>query len=107
SAGVVLTVSFQQVYNAPDAEAGTERYNQRLQYIDCTVEKLHLKTRSRAAYNTQTASPAPASFHFLLNESSRYVLGFLGFVRCRRLILLCPNLHRLSRRRRTPRRLSA
>ena len=49
SAGVVLTVSFQQVYNAPDAEAGTERYNQRLQYFYRTVEKLHLKTRSHAA----------------------------------------------------------
>ena len=49
SAGVVLTVSFQQVNYAPDAKTGTERYNQRLQYFYCTVEKLHLKTRSRAA----------------------------------------------------------
>ena len=65
SAGVVLTVSFQQVYNAPDAEAGTERYNQRLQYFYRTVEKLHLKTRSRAARNAQAASPAPASFHLI------------------------------------------
>ena len=65
SAGVVLTISFQQVYNAPDAEAGTEGNNQRLQHLDCTVEKLHLKTRSRAARNAQAASPAPASFHLI------------------------------------------
>ncbi len=49
SAGVVLAVSFQQVNDAPDTQAGTEGYNQRLQYFDCTVEKLHLKTRGRAA----------------------------------------------------------
>ena len=65
SAGVVLTVSFQQVYNAPDAEAGTERYNQRLQYFYRPVEKLHPKTRSRAARSAQAASPAPASFHLI------------------------------------------
>ena len=47
--GIVVSVSFQQVYDAPDAEAGTERYNQRLQYFYRTVEKLHLKTRSHAA----------------------------------------------------------
>ena len=47
--GLSLTVSFQQVYDAPDAEAGTEGNYQRLQYFDCTVEKLHLKTRGRAA----------------------------------------------------------
>ena len=49
SAGVVLTVSFQQVNYAPDAQTGTEGNNQRLQHLDCTVEKLHLKTRSHAA----------------------------------------------------------
>lgn len=65
SAGVVLTISFQQVNYAPDAKTGTERYNQRLQYFYCTVEKLHLKTRSRAARNAQAASPAPASFHLI------------------------------------------
>ena len=65
SAGVVLAVSFQQVNYAPDAETGSERYNQRLQYFYCTVEKLHPKTRSRAARNAQAASPAPASFHLI------------------------------------------
>lgn len=49
SAGVVLTISFQQVNDAPDAKASTERYNQRLQYFYCTVEKLHPKTRGHAA----------------------------------------------------------
>ena len=49
SAGVVLAVSFQQVNDTPDTQTGSERYNQRLQYLDCTVEKLHLKTRGRAA----------------------------------------------------------
>lgn len=65
SAGVVLTISFQQVNYAPDAKTGTERYNQRLQYFYCTVEKLHPKTRSRAARSAQAASPAPASFHLI------------------------------------------
>lgn len=65
SAGVVLAVSFQQVNDAPDTQAGTEGYNQRLQYFDCTVEKLHPKTRSRAARSAQAASPAPASFHLI------------------------------------------
>ena len=64
-AWIVVAITFQQVDDAPDAETGTERYNQRLQYLYCTVEKLHLKTRGRAAYNTQTASPAPASFHLI------------------------------------------
>ena len=65
SAGVVLTVSFQQVDYAPDTQTGTEGNYQRLQHIDCTVEKLHSKTRSRAAREAQTASPAPASFHLI------------------------------------------
>ena len=64
-ARVVVAVSFQQVYDTPDAETSTEGNYQRLQYFDCTVEKLHLKTRSRAARSAQAASPAPASFHLI------------------------------------------
>ena len=49
SAGIVLTVTFQQVNYAPDAEARAERNYQRLQHFDCRIEKLHPKTRGRAA----------------------------------------------------------
>ena len=64
-ARIIIAVSFQKVDYAPDTQTGTEGNYQRLQHIDCTVEKLHPKTRSRAARNAQTASPAPASFHLI------------------------------------------
>ena len=62
-ARIIIAVSFQKVDYAPDTQTGTEGNYQRLQHIDCTVEKLHTKTRSYAAREAQTASPAPASFH--------------------------------------------
>ena len=40
-AGVVVTVAFEQVDTAPNTETGTEGDNEGLQYIDCTVEKIH------------------------------------------------------------------
>lgn len=60
SAGVVLAISFQQVNDTPDTQTGAERYNQRLQYLYCTVEKLHLKTRGRAVNEHRLrAQPRP------------------------------------------------
>ena len=100
-ARVVVAVSFQQVYDTPDAETRAERNHQRLQHFNCRIKKLHPKTRSRAAREAQAASPAPASFH-LINESSRFVLGFVRFLRLH-LRRLSPN--RRFRTRRTPRLL--
>ena len=60
--GIVVSVTFQQVYDAPNAETRAERYNQRLQYLYCTVEKLHLKTRGRAVkVHRPQAQPRPPS----------------------------------------------
>lgn len=91
--GVVIAIPFQQIDRAPDAEAGPEGDDQRLQHVYRTVEKLHPKTRGRTAHKAQTAGPAPASFQYVI-ESSRFVLGF---VRSRR-------RSRLSRTPRIPRR---
>jgi len=92
-AGVVVTIPFQQIDRAPDAEASAEGDDQRLEHLDSRIEKLHSKTRGRTAHKAQTAGPAPASFQCII-ESSRFVLGF---VRSRR-------RSRLSRTRRIPRR---
>ena len=98
---IVVPITFQQVNHAPNAEAGAEGNNQRLQYIDCRIEKFHRKTRGRAVNEHRPqAQPRPPSIVF--NESNRYFLGFLGFVRFLWLHLRRLNLHRLSRRRRTP-----
>ena len=48
-ARIIIAVSFQKVDYAPDTQTGTEGNYQRLQHIDCTVEKLHPKTRGHAA----------------------------------------------------------
>ena len=40
--GVVLTVPFQQVDNAPNAKASAESNNEGLQSVDCGSEKLHM-----------------------------------------------------------------
>ena len=42
-ARVVVAVTFQQVDDTPDAETGTESYDEGLQYSDCAVEKFHNK----------------------------------------------------------------
>ena len=75
-AGVVVTIPFQQIDRAPDAEASAEGDDQRLEHLDSRIEKLHSKTRGLAAHKAQTAGPAPASFQYVI-ESSRFVLGFI------------------------------
>ena len=40
-AGVIVTVSFQQVDCAPDTKTGSECHDESLQYTDCAVEKCH------------------------------------------------------------------
>ena len=61
-AGVVLTITFQQVYYAPDTETGSERNYKRLQHFDCRIEKLHPKTRGRAVNEHRPpAQPRPPS----------------------------------------------
>ena len=40
-AGVVVAVTFQQVDDAPHAEAGTEGDNEGLENGDCLIEKFH------------------------------------------------------------------
>ena len=90
--GVVVTIPFQQIDRAPDAEASAEGDDQRLEHLDSRIEKLHSKARGLAAHKAQTAGPAPASFQCII-ESSRFVLGF---VRSRR-------RSRLSRTRHIPR----
>ena len=40
-AGVVIAVTFQQVDDAPHAEAGTEGDNEGLENGDCLIEKFH------------------------------------------------------------------
>ena len=41
SAGVVVSVAFQQVNGSPDAEAGTKGNNQSLKNIDSRVKEIH------------------------------------------------------------------
>ena len=69
-------IPFQQVDDAPDAEACAEGDDQRLEHLDSRIEKLHSKTRGLAAQKAQTAGPAPASFQYVI-ESSRFPLGFV------------------------------
>ena len=40
-AGVVITIPFQQIDRAPDAEASAEGDDQRLEHLDSRIEKLH------------------------------------------------------------------
>lgn len=40
-AGVVVTVTFQQVDDTPHAETGTEGDNEGLENGDCLIEKFH------------------------------------------------------------------
>ena len=42
SAGVVVSVAFQEVDGSPNAEAGTEGNNQSLKNADSRVEKFHI-----------------------------------------------------------------
>lgn len=92
-AGVVITIPFQQIDRAPDAEASAEGDDQRLEHLDSRIEKLHSKNPGPRRANAQTAGPAPASFQCFI-ESSRFLLGF---IRSRR-------RSRLSRTRCIPRR---
>ena len=43
-ARVVIAVTFQQVDDAPDTEAGSQCDNEGLQNVDCAVEKFHTVT---------------------------------------------------------------
>ena len=40
-ARVIIAVTFQQVDDAPDTEAGSQCDNEGLQNVDCAVEKFH------------------------------------------------------------------
>ena len=51
-AGVVGTISFQQVYHAPHAKASAEGNNEGLQSVDSRSEKLHIASISPG--NTRT-----------------------------------------------------
>ena len=42
SAGIVVSVAFQQVDGSPDAEAGTEGDDEGLENADSRVEKFHI-----------------------------------------------------------------
>ena len=42
-AGVVVTITFQQVDGTPHAETGTQSDNQSLQNVNCTVKEFHSK----------------------------------------------------------------
>ena len=45
-AGVVVTIPFQQIDRAPDAEASAEGHNEGLQSVDSRSEKLHIASLS-------------------------------------------------------------
>ena len=49
SAGVVVSVAFQEVDGSPNAEAGTEGDDEGLQYVYCRIEKCHRLTSLSAA----------------------------------------------------------
>ena len=65
-AGVVVSVPFQKVDAAPNAETRAQRDHQRLKYVDCTIEKCHsvsscflfwcLVNRKRAPFLTLAAA---------------------------------------------------
>ena len=40
-AGVIIPISFQKIDRAPNAEAGAEGDDQRLEHVYCGIEKLH------------------------------------------------------------------
>ena len=40
-AGIIVTITFQQVDGTPNAETGTQSDNQSLKNFDSTVEKFH------------------------------------------------------------------
>ena len=42
--GVILSVTFEKIDRAPNAEASAQRDNKGLQNFNCTSEKLHLVT---------------------------------------------------------------
>ena len=43
-AGIVVSISFQQINAAPYAERASECYNESLKSIDCRIEKIHMYT---------------------------------------------------------------
>ena len=47
-ARIVVSVSLQEVDNAPNAKTGSESDNKCLQYVYCAVEKCHIKLLSAA-----------------------------------------------------------
>ena len=48
SPGVVVAVAFEQVNHAPNAESGSERDNESLQYSNRLIEKFHITSLSAA-----------------------------------------------------------
>ena len=41
-AGVIISVTFQQVDHAPNAKTGSEGNDEGLQHIDCAIEEIHI-----------------------------------------------------------------
>lgn len=66
---VVVAIPFQQVDDAPDAEAGPEGDDQRLQHVYRTVEKLHPKTRGLAAQKRRLPAQPRPPFNMLLKAA--------------------------------------
>lgn len=59
-AGVVITIPFQQIDRAPDAETRAEGDDQRLEHLNSRIEKLHSKTRGLATQKRRLlAQPRP------------------------------------------------
>jgi hypothetical protein len=44
-AGVIVTVTFHEVDNAPDTETGTESNDESLENTNCGIEKCHYRIR--------------------------------------------------------------
>ena len=63
-AGVVITIPFQQIDRAPDAEASAQGDDQRLEHLDSRIEKLHSKTRGLAAHKSADCRPSPGLLSF-------------------------------------------
>ena len=68
-AGVVVAIPFQQIDDAPDAEAGPEGDDQRLEHLDSRIEKLHSKTRGLAAQMRRLPARPRPPFNMLLKAA--------------------------------------
>ena len=68
--GIIITISFQQVHDTPDAKAGTESHYESLKNTNCGIEKSHEITSE----NTKTA----LSGGFVIDGA--YVVNFVALI---------------------------